>query len=69
MSASTDSAGSGLDAHPATTSIGTAAPADSAHPGLSSTPDGLSSGLTPSTTAPDSGVQHPATDHTALVHH
>ena len=69
MSASTDSAGSGLGAHPATTSIGTAAPADSAHPGLSSTPDGLSSGLTPSTTTPDSGVQHPATDHTALVHH
>jgi hypothetical protein len=36
---------------------------------LSSTSDGLSSGLTPSTAAPDGAIQHPTTDHTALVHH
>jgi hypothetical protein len=69
MSASTDSAGSSLTPHPATTSVGTVAPTDSVHPGLSSTSDGLASGLTPSTTVPDSGIQRPTTDHVALTHH
>ena len=68
-SASTDSTGASLTPHPDTTSVGTVAPTDSAHPGLSSTSDGLSSGLTPSTTAPDSGIQHPTTDHVTLTHH
>jgi hypothetical protein len=44
-------------------------PTDTTHVGLSSMSDGLSSGLTPGTAAPDSAIHHPATDHTAFVHH
>jgi hypothetical protein len=59
--------GSSLPSHPAST--GTVATADSAHPGLSSAPHGLSSGLAPSTAAPGLSADHPA-DHTAApIHH
>jgi hypothetical protein len=59
--------GSSLPSHPAST--GTVTTADSAHPGLSSTPHGLSSGLAPSSAAPALSADHPA-DHTATpIHH